>query len=197
MRMRSNGPMTQRPASGFSVVELIITLAVAGILGGMAVPALREVVADQRSAAVLNTLIGAIAHARALAIDGHRVVTLCPAQGRRCAGRDEWHLGALIYFDDDRNGHRGANEHIVSALPALTQGQRIYWRSFRNRSYLQFTPRGYTDWQNGHFLYCPQDGSARQARVVIINAAGRTRPGRDRDGDRVVEDARGQPVACP
>ena len=57
-------------------------------------------------------------------------------------------------------------------------------------------PTGLTDWQNGNMLVCPPDGNPRQARLLVVNAHGRTRLATDNDGDGVVEGANGSPVSC-
>jgi len=79
----------------------------------------------------------------------------------------------------------------------LPDGARVYWRSFRNRSYLQINATGLTNWQNGHLLYCPANGDVHFARAVIINAQGRVRNAADSNGDGIVEDANGDPLVCP
>lgn len=184
-------------ARGFTLIELLVTVAVAAIVLGMASTAFRELVARQRGAAAMNQLIGAVASARAEAITYRRTVTLCPGRAGRCLGRNQWHAGALIFHDGNGNGRVDGSDRVVRALPALRDGERLYWRAFRARSYLQFHPRGYTAWQNGSFLYCPPDDDARFARMAIVNAQGRVRSARDEDGDGVVENASGEPVTCP
>lgn len=181
----------------FTLPELLATLAVAAALLALAVPAFDDLVAERRANAALNQMVGAVALARTEAILQRRPVTLCPAGVDRCLGRDRWHEGALVFVDANGDGQLDDGERVLAAVPPLPPGARVYWRSFRNRSYLQFQPRGYTDWQNGHFLYCPPDGRPRHARLAIVNAAGRVRVGRDADGDGVVEDPGGAPLRCP
>ena len=182
---------------GFSLVELLVALAVASILLAFATPSFQALPRVQRSTAALNQMIGAISFARSAAVLHRAPVTLCPATAGQCLGKDQWHRGALIFRDPNQNGLRDSEETVLSALPGLTEGDRLYWRSFRNRGYLRFMPAGYTHWQNGHFLYCPADGDATLARMLIVNAQGRTRVARDTDGDGVVENARGRPITCP
>jgi type IV fimbrial biogenesis protein FimT len=181
----------------FTLPELLVTLAIAAAALVLAVPAFHDLLAAQRATAALNQIVGAVALARTEAILQRRTVTLCPGSNGVCLGRDQWHHGALVFIDSDRNGRRDEGERLVGALPGLRPGERIYWRSFRNRSYLQFHPRGYTDWQNGSFLYCPSGGQARHARMIILNAQGRVRVARDADGDGVAEDADGSGLRCP
>lgn len=179
------------------MIELLVTLALLAVLFSLALPDFAAFIGRQRSVAAVNGLVGAVQIARNAAVTGRTTTTLCPAASGRCGARDTWHLGALVFEDDNGNGRREEAEAIVARLPRLRAGERVYWRSFRNRGYLQFSATGFTSWQNGHFLYCSRDRDPRLARQVIINAQGRARMARDRDGDGIAEDARGRPLQCP
>jgi len=187
-----------RKPLGFTVTEMLVTLAIAGILTGLAVPELQGFIERNRSSAALNQLLGALQSARYAAVSLHTAVTVCPsADASACGVRDSWHTGTLIFADRNRNGARDPNEAVVRWLPGFDDRARIYWRSFRNRSYLQFTASGMTDWQNGNFLYCPPGRDPHYAREVILNAQARPRKAPDADRDGIVEDANGDPVRCP
>ena len=182
---------------GYTLLELLITLALTAVLLQMAIPGMRALLAGQRASAASNAIIAAIALARSSAIVHRNHVVVCPRQSsQRCGGRADWANGALIFADTDGNRRFDAGELLYGSLPAFESGASLVWRSFRNRSYLLFTPAGVTDWQNGHFQYCPADGNPRFARQIIINAVGRTRLARDKDGDGVAETARGAPLRC-
>ncbi len=183
---------------GLSLIELIAAVAVSSILLGMALPTMTGLYQQQRSITAINQLNLSVQFARHAAVTHGQRVTLCPsADGRHCSGRDQWHLGAIAFLDSNNNGQRDDGEVLLRAFPPLANGGRVYWRSFRNRSYLQMKPNGFTHWQNGSFLYCPPNGDARLARILIINAQGRARPAQQRNSDGIVLDARGRPVQCP
>ena len=177
-------------------MELLAALAVASVLCSFAIPGFSDFLDRQRSIAAVNQLIGAVHFARSAAIMQRATTVLCPAQRSRCARRNEWHLGAMVFKDGNANGVREDNELIVTQLPALRAGERVTWRSFRNRSYLQFRSSGLTSWQNGSFQYCPANGDPRYSKVIIINASGRATKSRDSDNDGVDEDASGRPLRC-
>jgi type IV fimbrial biogenesis protein FimT len=181
---------------GLTLIELLVALSLAGILLSLAAPSFRDLLAAQRASAASNAIIGAVRLARAAAISHRRTVVLCPADGDRCGGHADWPAGAWIFGDGNGNGERDDGEPLYGALPAFERGASLRWRSFRNRSHLRFLPTGLTAWQNGHFHYCPASADERFARMIILNAAGRTRVAPDRDGDGVVEDARGEPLEC-
>lgn len=182
---------------GLTLVELLVCLALAGVLLGLAVPGMRNFVEQQRSVAAANAIIGSIQLARTSAIF-HRVrTTFCPRDVNRCGKQEHWRFGGLIFADRNSNAQIDEDEVLYGALPPLRQGAELYWRSFRNRSFLSFLPTGLTPWQNGHFLYCPPDADEHFARQVILNAQGRARLARDGDGDGVAEGANGRPLQCP
>ncbi|MEZ5558249.1 MAG: GspH/FimT family pseudopilin [Pseudomonadales bacterium] len=182
---------------GISLIELLVVATVAALLLGVALPAFEALPLRQRSTAAVNAIVAAVHAARTAAVLANQTVTLCPAAAGRCLGRDQWHQGAMLFHDGNRNGQRDGGELVVSELAPLTDSGRIYWRAFRSRSYLQFRPQGFTRWQNGSFVYCPDQDDPSLRRVVIINAQGRVRLGRDRNGDGVVEDAGGAVPRCP
>ncbi|TDJ38625.1 MAG: prepilin-type N-terminal cleavage/methylation domain-containing protein [Gammaproteobacteria bacterium] len=186
------------PAAGFSLTELLVSLAILAGLASLAGPGMVRLVQQERSTAALNQLLGAVHLARSSAITRGAIVTLCPsANGQTCAGRNRWHEGAIVFSDEDRDGRRDPDDALLRALPGFPDSSRVYWRSFRNKSYLQINGRGMTNWQNGHFLYCPANGDPRLARQLILNAQARVRKAPDRDGDGIAEDANGDPLECP
>ncbi|MCR9279608.1 MAG: GspH/FimT family pseudopilin [Pseudomonadaceae bacterium] len=181
---------------GISLIEQLVVVTIAGVIASLAIPSFTDWQRRERSVAVLNQMVGAVGYARNSAASLRVIVTMCPGSNGECGSRNSWHRGTVIFADHNRNGRRESSEPLLTELPALRSDERITWRSFRNRSVLQMTPTGLTNWQNGSFQYCPGDGSAEGARMVILNTAGRARSARDNDEDGVVEDAQGRPLRC-
>ena len=185
---------TVRTSSGLSLIELMIALGVAALLASLASPGFARFIAGQRATATMNDFAAAIAIARSTAIIRRSHVVLCPGT-ERCGRRNSWQDGALVFADDNRNGRRDADERLITRVPGFEHGS-VRWRSFRNRTAIRFTPRGLTDWQNGHFVYCPANGDARAARMLIVNVAGRVRVARDKDHNGIREGADGRDLTC-
>ena len=210
-------------SAGLTLVELLTTLAVAGILVAAASGGAAHLIGQHRASAAVNQMLGAVRFARHAAVAHRSSVTLCPADGaqslqpgsargnpsqenssargnpsqERCGRRNTWHNGALVFLDRNANGRFDGSDVLLRRMPRLGEGERFYWRSFRNRSYLMIRPSGLTDWQNGNLLYCPASGDPRFARQIVINAQARVRHARDSDGDGIVEDVKGRAVDCP
>lgn len=179
-----------------------MTLAVVLVLFAYAVPTFDRLIHQERQTAALNRLLGAVQFARSAALSHRDSIVLCPADTRaaletvECAARDQWHLGALIFLDRNGDGQRSRREAALRRIAGWPGSARVRWRSFRNRSYLRFRSRGTTDWQNGSFTWCPNE-DAQDPQQVVLNLAGRARVARDKDGDGVPEDSRGDPIRCP
>ncbi|MCP5180049.1 MAG: GspH/FimT family pseudopilin [Pseudomonadales bacterium] len=180
---------------GLTVLELLVALVIAALLAGMAAQTWQGFIARERGLSTINSVAAAIATARSAAIQHRRTVRLCPGSGDRCAGRNQWHVGSLIFMDRNRNRSVDENETVISRTPGF-KGGSLRWRSFRNRIDLVFSSSGVTDWLNGSFLYCDDSGNPAAARMLIVNVAGRVRHSRDSNGDGIREDAAGDPLRC-
>jgi len=98
---------------GFTLIELIVTLAVAAILVTAAVPALRTFVQNSRITTQTNDVLGDINFARSEAIRRGQNVEVCTStNGTSCNGAGVWTTGRLIWTDADNNGSLDATEAL-------------------------------------------------------------------------------------
>jgi type IV fimbrial biogenesis protein FimT len=102
-------------AGGFTLMELMFTIAVAGILAAVAVPSFRTMMASNRLVTQANEIVGAVQFARSQAITRNGAMTLCRTDAEdddECAGSsDEWefvlrrgalpsHSGTMLFGSD-------------------------------------------------------------------------------------------------
>lgn len=66
---------------GFTLIEVLVTVAIAGILAAVAVPSFVSLIADQRAKAAATDLYTALSVTRSEAIKHNRNVTLQPKSG--------------------------------------------------------------------------------------------------------------------
>ncbi len=181
--------------AGITLIELLVSVLLIAILLGMASVQWPALAAKRRLQADVDQFVSLISTARHTAIIKGVVVTLCPAAADGCGSRNTWHNGTMAF--EDLNGNRviDGQDAVIRRLPRMP-ATRVAWRAFRNRGYLRFNPSGMTDWQNGHFLFCPVNGDIRHARQLVLNFAGRVYLSNDADDDGVHEDVRGRPLEC-
>ena len=86
-----------RHTSGFTLLELMITISIVAIFAGIGVPSFSRLIADQRVHAAAGELQAALWRTRAAAIHLNRDVTLVPAT--ICAG---WESGWVAYHPTDK-----------------------------------------------------------------------------------------------
>ena len=119
--------------AGYTLIELLTTLSVAGILGGLVLPSSVSMVQKYRLRTAAWDLFHSINTARASAIMRDRRVTLSAPSG-------DWHDGAEIFVDGNASGERDTGEELLRQVPAH-QGVVIegnYWV----KEYISFTPDG-------------------------------------------------------
>lgn len=138
---------------GFTLVELMVALAVALALLGIAVPAYRQLVESNARAAAISDLTSGLALARSEAVNRSATISLCPsADGASCAAVP-WTSGWLMFLNTSAEtppvvdtGETvlkvGAANSAVTVNPSasFTQG-------------LSFTARGTAN-APGEFVFC-------------------------------------------
>ncbi len=166
-----------RRRAAYTITELLLTLAAAGILAGIAGPVLHDQVAAARGRSATNQLVAAIHLARSMAIRRAREVVICPAPD--CAADARWNDGWLVFVneDADRPPRRDDEETVLrrqSAMPGVS--------ITANRGYFVIRRVGLRS-TNGTLTVCDSRGAAH-ARAVIVSYTGRPRIARSRpDGD--------------
>ncbi|MCD9029779.1 GspH/FimT family pseudopilin [Luteimonas sp. BDR2-5] len=93
----------QVKSRGFSLIELVIVIAVAAVLLAIALPSFQSVFRSNRVATATNEMIATLSLARGEAIRNARGAIVCPsADGAICG--DDWTAGWIIWADHDGNG---------------------------------------------------------------------------------------------
>jgi len=92
---------------GFTLIELITTLTVAGILMAIAAPSMFSFLASNRLTAQTNDLIADLSFARSEAIKRNGTVVICKSTNPTAATptcdattSDPWETGRIIFFDN-------------------------------------------------------------------------------------------------
>lgn len=166
-------------APGFTLVELLVSIAVAAILATLAAPSFRELAADARRNRELQSLVQTLELARAEALARGVPASICAsADGRACRGAQDWSDGWLAFAD--ARAPRGARTPDEPVLAVGAGADGIALRA--NRAVLEFQPVA-TAASTATLTACDWRG-ARAARAVVVSRSGRIRvSARDADGE--------------
>jgi type IV fimbrial biogenesis protein FimT len=164
--------MVDAPASkrGFTLIELMVTLAVLGILLGIAVPSYQTFVMNSRMASQTNDLITALSLARSEAVKRAANVTVCASSdGATCTGG--WEAGWIVR---DAAGTPIRVQQALGGSSTLTGGTHV-------ASAITFTASGRTTIPTTAneaattLTLCPPSPAAVQGRAIQVEWTGRTR----------------------
>lgn len=168
---------SRRPQQGFTLLELLVALAIAGVLFGVAVPSMNTLLTTMRVHGASHQLTAEFALARALAISRNTPVTACPSDGQRCLAGSDWSDGWIVFTDPGRRNQPDSPDAIVSHHQARRDGIRIH--STQGRPRLRYLPTGMSGGSNLTVSIC--NANRLHARI-IVNNAGRTRSERASKG---------------
>ena len=158
---------------GFTLVELMITLAVAGILTMIALPSFRNLMADQRQSGFINEFSGVLGYTRSEAIKRSTQIGICSSSNQNsCSGSTTWTDGWIVWVDD--NPENGLKE---AAEPLLRIGQKIQGAGIAvttSVASLIYARSGMLSniATTAKFKFCDNRGTARGASVDV-NGVGR------------------------
>lgn len=163
-----SGPRSRLPAmAGFTLVELMVTLVVAAVVLGIAVPNFTGMVNSSRLAAQANELVTGIQLARSEAIRLNRQVRFCGStDGVNCVAAGDWTQWLVLRADNNTLLHSGAvnaSTRVWGDVPAL---------NFRSDG-LAHQPNGALVNTSLH-VCMPVTRPAQNIRQVTLSAGGRT-----------------------
>ncbi|HME38298.1 MAG TPA: Tfp pilus assembly protein FimT/FimU [Steroidobacteraceae bacterium] len=100
--------------SGYTMMEMLIVMAIVAILVTVGLPSFRYVTNSNRIAGEINGLLGDMQFARGEAIKEGRPVTVCTSSnGTSCAGVTTWQSGWIVFSDVNGNGAVDAGEVVL------------------------------------------------------------------------------------
>jgi type IV fimbrial biogenesis protein FimT len=181
--------------TGYTLIEMIAVLAIVVIASGITIPSLYRMAERNKAANGINWIIRAVNITRISAVEFGTLTTLCPTiDDTSCGG--VWHNRIMVFTDHNDDRAINGNDRVITYLDFPYEGSTLKWRSFRNRQYLQMTATGFTNFQNGNFVYCSADQDLRFARQIVLNMQGRVKRSYDRNNDGLVEDRYNKHLRC-
>ena len=191
-----------RGQAGFTVIELVVTLAIAGVMVALAAPNMGIFFKNGARTTMLNDFVTSIQYARNQAVTLNSRVSLCPVNlvdsqfdsanaADACLGTEVFETGWVSFRDDDADGQIDAGEPVLRVF--ATSG--VGGVTFRGLDQDDAAVTSISYLGNGlgdnlapltHFKYCDDRADPNtSARAIILTGSGQPRISQDVDGNGI------------
>lgn len=141
MSIRNKKSGATKLNQGFTLVELMVTVSLVGILVAIGIPSFSELIADARISTFTNDLVTEIYVTRSEAVKRGTAVTICSTTDQAtCSGSNDWATGWIIFTDTGTAGVVDGADQVLF-IHQSSQGNVTLNVS---RAYTRFLPSGFS-----------------------------------------------------
>lgn len=195
----------KRAQSGFTLLELMLVVGIAGILLAIGVPAMTDYIRNARITGAANDVMVGMHFARSEAIKRRVPVTMCTSASLQssanpvCAA-SAMLTGWIVFVDTNQSGQRDAGEQVLlqhEAIPTTIVG-----RATTNPLRVTYLDNGFAlNTNQTRLVLCDERGNVAaggelsSARGILISVTGRAGVTRDPGEIQTLINAIGVPIA--
>ncbi|THB69203.1 MAG: prepilin-type N-terminal cleavage/methylation domain-containing protein [Gammaproteobacteria bacterium] len=168
---------------GITLLELLVSIAVMGIMAATAIPSFNNFIKDSRLSSSLINLRSDLYLTRSNAIRYNRHTVICASNeaNTNCSGSPDWENGWIVFVDINKDGECKSADGICEdggKIVKIGEGVTstdLKLRGYSHRSYkIRYDPEGFSYAFNGTITACDSRGT-KKARGLVINNTGRVR----------------------
>lgn len=175
----------RRGVAGFALAELMIVLAIAAVLIGLAAPSMRSLILRHQLDTAVADLFGAIDLTRSQAIARGSRVHLVPLE----AAGVNWGSGWVVFIDADGDRRPGPGEEVIASHGPIDEGIVTSFNFTSNKQpyYIAYNGAGRSSSHSSSMaarwgtLSLHQDGHIRRIRINMLGRARVCDPEREPD----------------
>lgn len=170
---RWGSAIVARVRRGFTLVEMVVTVAIVAILLGIAIPSYNETILNMKLTSYANNLVASILLGRSEAIKRNAVVTLCVSSSGTACTAGGWQQGWILMCkttDNTTCNPAGVGTIVIQTQPPLSTGWKI--SEVAALTAIAFQPTG-TGATSADLTVCRSSPLGTMERHVMISGTGR------------------------
>ena len=173
--------------AGFTLIELVVTMTILGVLAAVAVPSFSDAFLSSRLASFSNSFSASAQLARSEAIKRNATVKMCrSSNGSSCATTGGWQQGWIIFSDNGAggnadNGTVDSDETRVLFQPTLSTDYSFTGLTTSSYS-IVFQPSGLVASTVSLTLCRLAPSAGSQERIIGVSTTGRVSVSTSRAG---------------
>jgi len=161
--IHNNMKKTKTLLAGFTMVELLVTIALAAIVTSMAVPSFRDFSLNNRLTTQNNEFVSSLNLSRSEAIKRNASVTVCSSNDQATCTGSSWQSGWVVRVT--------SSGELLRAYNALSGSTTLV--NAGNITSIQYDASGFLNGgASQSFLFC-DNRTAESGRQIVISGTGR------------------------
>lgn len=176
MQNYKNHPIPAPPRSrGITLIEVLVTLVIAGILVGIGAPSFTNMLGKYRAGGEHSALLSDLVLAREQAKNSASPVTVCASSNGTACTQTAWHQGHIVFGDAGTAGQVDGNDAVVRLTAAAKSGITMVptiqsTGAEYTSNFLRFDTDGKLVGANAlQFTTCLKD---QQAQLIVVRLNG-------------------------
>lgn len=161
-----------KPMRGFTLIELMVVVILMGIILGMGIPSFQNLIEKMAIEAEAEMFVEGMRTARLTAIEERKDIVVCTSSNSTSCG-GTWEDGFIVYRDDNGDNSLNGTEEVLYSHQ-FRQSVIIKTGSGDNQNFF-YNNNGWTPGSADRLLFCAEEGSQRNAYMIVISQSGRLR----------------------
>ena len=158
---------------GFTLIEMMVTVAIAAIIVGLGVPAMKGFLDTTRRAAAVNSFVTDVQRARSTAASRGSTIVMCTAtDATGCSGETNWEDGWMLFIDS--NGNDAFDAALDTSLSFHEPARGVTMPGNGGTGLLRFNP-GFLSMTGNLTVAVCVDNVNENGRQVTVSNTGRPR----------------------
>ena len=172
---RDAKPNPRAGLAGFTLIEMLVVIALISVLAAIAVPSMRDFIANSRMQGPVQQMLRELAYARSEAVKRAKNVALCPTANANAAldavtcssSGTDWQSGWIVFVDENGNGDFNAGDELLKRSQQPSSSAIDIRGNGGSAPEIAYDPRGSLSGTGRTVRFCVENQRVENRRIVV------------------------------